>query len=171
MNAAWRPDRFDQALARLVEWMRAAADASQTASPTPMRNELLEVARQLDTVANRVESGPAWSELEDAYPSIKGMIGRMRDLAAAAVDTADALRDPRARPWLQHAALLYLHVRYSFGQGRPSHSPKGAEELGRLLSLAGSPRSPDRVLSLLKAAMADFDPHIPTPGLGDLLAR
>lgn len=174
-----RHDDYEQARQRLLGVMTRCAEAQlrRAWSPTPVRAELSSLARELRQLADRVEAGPAWSELEDYADQAtgrrhtKGAVRTMAELADLAEEAAAALPDARARPWLAECALLYLHVRYRCGLGAPSLYDEGPDvvEFGRLLTEAGAPKSMQRVRGLLAAALRGFDPQLPPPGLSELV--
>ena len=171
---------YEAAKARLTARLAAGLDRSMRAQRFKARRaELQGVADQLRELASRVEDGPAWSDLEqsldqqaDPSAALKDIAGSMRDLAAAADAAAKDYRDPRRKPILPWAALVFLHIRYRHGLALPTNysgHPAVVEFADLLAAAAGGERGPDYALTLLKAALKEFDRFMPPEGADEFL--
>lgn len=142
------------------------------------RKELRAVAGELEKLADRVELGPAWADLEEAYtqasselPGLKGVAWSMRALAEAARGAADGVGDPRAQPLLPWCAQVFLHLQHRHGRSLPKNytlDPVVGEFADLLTCAAGEERGVDRALALLKEAGKTFDPWMPPEGFDEI---
>lgn len=181
-NAA-APPTYEEAIARLVERVRRGVKAEKDWSPTPLKKELESMERQLRTLAGRIHSKGGWSEIEEAHghlwaapgesahTAIQASIRSMLDLAESARYAADILPNPRERPALPDAAMLFLHVLQTYGKHRPTLYDEAPEvkAFEQLLADAGAPRSIVTVRNLLSTALKKFDQFMPPSDLEDLL--
>lgn len=188
--AAAVPPGYAAARRRLVERLsavyasaasaeaRAAAAKARADRHRAKRDELRAVAKDLqqlaERLAERIDAGAAWSELEQAFGGqarALGVVGTLRELSEQARHAADDIGDPRALPLLPWAALVFLHLRYRYGLAHPTTyvGHPAVEEFADVLAAAsGEERGVDRALTLLKGARRAFDPHMPPEGIGDI---
>lgn len=174
------PAGYEAAKRRLVECLRPAfvLVPGRAARFKAMRKELGAVADALLELADRVESGAAWSDLEEAFgrppdepAGTKGVAWSMRRLADAAHEAATGYGDPRAQPWLPWAALVFLHLRHRYRLPMPTNytlHPAVGEFAELLAQACGAERGVDRALALLKDARKVFDPHMPPAGFEEI---
>jgi hypothetical protein len=172
---------YAEAEALLIERVRLMHRSDW--SPTPGRAAALAFVDRLRELADDLDStGSIQFDIEamhdrsaeamtgpDGWPvpapevgaSFKATLWHMRTLAESAQAVADGLPDPRERPALPFAALVYLHLRYQHGLPRPTayNDGEGVRELKRIADAAGLVRSPAAVRGVLKAALDEFDPH------------
>lgn len=172
---------YEAAIVRLIERARQIDQAGREWSPTPKRKKLEEIAKRIDElVAVLHEHGSAQFALEECHDrapppefganglpleveqwgaSYKGTIGHMCDLAESARRAAAELPHPNEKRALPFAALGLLHIRWRFGQPRPTLYEAGpcVQELKRVCDAAGLPRSTVALRGALKGALAEFD--------------
>lgn len=164
-------DAYREALRRLAVQGRRMAAAEAAYSPTPQAKELDAIAKLADDLHLRLAATPVWSELEDELGSLGDHYGQLvlqlAHLRDAAKRAHDHLPDARSRPVAPWIAAAYLYLRYQFGlpSATKTRSGPAARELGQLLKDAGLAKSDEAVFALLKAAINQFDPHLPPPGL------
>lgn len=174
------PAAYQAAIKRLEAWLkrRYFIDRKQVAKSTgALKKELRAIEAALVKLADRIEFGSAAFELDDAADldsagaGTRPALQAMRDLAQSAKSAREGLLDPRALPAVELAALLFLHLRYRHRQTMPSSyvGHAAVQAFADLLATAsGNERGPDRALTLLKAAMKQFDPFMPPNELSEI---
>lgn len=93
-NAA-SPGSYEAALARLAEQVRRSLEAESAWSPTPAVKDLLDIEQQLRQLADRVQSGPRWSAIEDAF----GAWPRLKPRAEPGAEAGDSGFDELGPPF------------------------------------------------------------------------
>lgn len=185
---------YTAGITRLAE--RAQAMNAVKWSPTPEYRAANALARRLSDLADHLDEGGVLQfdleELHDRPPpsvvgedgysrpdalaeslqcSYKETIWRIRDLADSARRLADELPDPRRKPALPFAIMVFLHLRSRYGFPRPALTATGAvvADLACLTKSAGIHLSAERLRNALAEGLKNFDPHLIPPGLDDYL--
>ena len=177
---------LDASLKRLADWLAQARKSKW--SPTPEGKRLLDLANHLDATADKlreferlqlecfvdgltdvtgallppthgcdVDGNPLGREVQHGRYS--GTVARLREIADKAREQADALPNSRAKPELEYATDVFIHLWYEAGMPLPSLYVTGeaTETLGETLRKAGAHLSPERALGLLSDARKKFD--------------
>ncbi|MCY0389129.1 hypothetical protein OVY01_18445 [Robbsia sp. Bb-Pol-6] len=178
-------EEYEAAKIRLARRVRQMASASWT--PTPLRNDLTDLADQLEALTARLQTpGAAQDDIErihdaksrpfiapdeEGYPmavlanhgrlSYAGTLGALDDLVQSARDAIAALPDPREKPAIGFAALQFLHLRFDFERWPValSNDSSTVTEFGTMCASAGLVLSPERYRGALSAALKGFDPE------------
>jgi hypothetical protein len=181
---------YDDCVARLIKRIR---QMNGDWSPTPLRNELLDIRKQLLELAERLEGqSVAQFDLEEEHDqepppiigadglpvgqtnygaSYKATLWHMRDLADSALRASENLRKPRERLAIPFAALALLHLKCWHGKTMPrlSNTSPDVKELSDICDEAGMPRSIEVFRNALSRALDKFDPHFYPPGVYEIL--
>lgn len=181
---------YKEGVARLIERMRLM-DGDW--SPTPLRNELLDIRKRLLELVQLLEGqGVALSDLEEEHdkePSLiigddglpidqsnygvnyKATLWHMRDLADSAQRASEKLPGARERLAIPFAALALVHLKYWHGENLPklSNNSPAVLELSEICTKAGKPRAIESIRNNLSSALRDFDPHFYPPGVYEIL--
>lgn len=181
---------YDEGVTRLIVQVRRM-DGDW--SPTPLRNELLDIRRRILELAELLdEQGVAQFDLEEEHDQdpqpilgadglkvdqpqygagYKATLWHMRDLADSAQRAANKLQGSRQRIALPFAALGLVHLKYWHGEKLPklSNTSPAVLELSEIFTKAGKPRSIESTRNFLAAALKDFDPHFYPPGVYEIL--
>lgn len=173
-------NNYEQGIARLIKRVR---ELDQPWSPTPLRNEILDVAKRLEALVQLLEvNGSAQFDIEcehdkepDPETGVDGYripvpdfrcgyqptLGYMRDLADSARRAASSLPGSREKAALPFAAMGLLHLRYAHGFDAPriSDSSADVEELDRVCKGAGLYKARETLRNSLSEALKIFDRH------------
>lgn len=170
----------DASLSRLSDWLRARREntfdfAEESRRYRGLADRLTAMAATLDDsewefLECEFDKDPPPEPGLDGYPipcpisnaaRFRGLVWRLRDLAAMATQMADANPKPRTKPELPIAADFFLHLWLAAGYDKPTLYDKGPAVLSLKAALedAGYPLSDERVRGLLTNALEKFDPH------------
>lgn len=117
-----------------------------------------------------------WLIKEEPYvpwPTYKGILSNLRELATSALECAADLPEPRKKNALGFAAKAFLHIRRGCGFGKPSKYDNSADvqEFERVCLAASIVLSRPTLRNALSTALEDFDPHYLEPGIREIFYR
>lgn len=168
---------YQASLDCLSNWLQSIKDSDW--SPTPRVKELREFAAKLEQMAETM-ADPGWLDVETAtdsdsydimpdgwpHPAEESSLGlyqhtkwSLKEIAATAIALADGYPGSRARPHLNYAAAVFLHIWLENGNDRPTlyDSSTAVVDFARVLQDGRCPLSRERVRGLLGDALKDFN--------------
>lgn len=173
-------EAYKAGLARLGRAVRRGLSVDgKAALYRARRAQLQRLSDDLRGLADGVESGPCWADLEAEVEQqhqdpaagaqqLRQLAALMRETAAAAESAVEHYKDPRTQPILPWAALVFLHLRWRHRLPPPTTyvGHEAVIEFAQLLADAKGQRDigADRALTLLKAAAQAFDQWMPPAG-------